>query len=170
MNYVLLVKTKIDNNIKHNSIEKIPYKGKISLESMYKLCECELIDIKDIPLQLVEFDNELGIIPAVTLIFDEEFLLKNQKPIANEIASVIFGYDRMHDQCLCGNVLLCYTNEEGDCMPFSESETNGIIKCLKRINEHIFEYEEQIKRRNQKINTLREKLLMPVNCYPYRSI
>lgn len=50
MNYVLLVKTKIDNNIKHNSIEKIPYKGKISLESMYKLCECELIDIKDIPL------------------------------------------------------------------------------------------------------------------------
>lgn len=137
MNYVLLVKTKIDNNIKHNSIEKIPYKGKISLESMYKLCESELIDIKDIPLQLVEFDNELGIIPAVTLIFNEEFLLKNQKPIANEIASVIFGYGRMHDQCLCGNVLLCYTNEEGDCMPFSESETNGIIKCLKRINEHI---------------------------------
>jgi len=104
---------------------------------MYKLCECELIDIKDIPIQLVEFNNELGIIPAVTLIFDEEFLLKNQKPIANEIASVIFGYGRMHDQCLCGNVLLCYTNEEGDCMPFSESETNGIIKCLKRINEHI---------------------------------
>lgn len=137
MNYVLLVKTKIDNNIKHNSIEKIPYKGKISLESMYKLCECELIDIKDIPLQLVEFDNELGIIPAVTLIFDEEFLLKNQKPIANEIASVIFGYGRMHDQCLCGNVLLCYTNEEDDCLPFGESEANGIIKCLKRINEHI---------------------------------
>ena len=58
MNYVVLVKTNIDNNIKHNSIEKIPYKGKISLESMYKL-------------------------------------------------------------------------------PFCESEANGIIKCLKRINEHI---------------------------------
>ena len=37
-------------------------------------------------------------------------------------------------------------------------------------NVEIFEYKEQIKRRNQKINTLREKLLMPVNCYPYRSI
>lgn len=37
-------------------------------------------------------------------------------------------------------------------------------------NVEIFEYEEQIKRRNQKINTLREKLLMPVNCYPYRLI
>lgn len=37
-------------------------------------------------------------------------------------------------------------------------------------NVEIFEYKEQIKRRNEKINTLREKLLMPVNCYPYRSI
>lgn len=37
-------------------------------------------------------------------------------------------------------------------------------------NVEIFEYKEQIKRRNQKINTLREKLLMPVNCYPYRAI
>lgn len=137
MNYVLLVKTKIDNNIKHNSIEKIPYKGKISLESMYKLCECELVDIKNIPLQLVEFDDELGIIPAVTLVFDEEFLLKTEKPVANELASVIYGYGRLHDQCLCGNVLLSYTNEKGECMPFSENEANGIIKCLKRINEHI---------------------------------
>lgn len=137
MNYVVLVKTKIDNNIKHNSIEKIPYQGKISLEDMYKLCKCELVDIKDIPLQLVEFDGELGIIPAVTLVFDEEFLLKTEKPVANELASVIYGYDRLHDQCLCGNVLLSYTNEEGECMPFSESEANGIIKCLKRINEHI---------------------------------
>lgn len=37
-------------------------------------------------------------------------------------------------------------------------------------NVEIFEYEEQIKRRNQKINTLREKLLMPVSYYPYKSI
>lgn len=37
-------------------------------------------------------------------------------------------------------------------------------------NVEIFEYKEQIKRRNQKINTLREKLLMPVSYYPYKSI
>ena len=37
-------------------------------------------------------------------------------------------------------------------------------------NVEIFEYKEQIKRRNQKINTLREKLLMPVSWYPYKSI
>lgn len=37
-------------------------------------------------------------------------------------------------------------------------------------NAEIFEYEEQIKRRRKRINALREKLLMPVSCYPYRSI
>lgn len=98
MNYVVLVKTNIDNNIKHNSIEKIPYKGKISLESMYKLCECDLVDIKDIPLQL-EFDGELEIIPAVTLVFDEEFLLKSENPVANELASVIVTVDYMTNAC-----------------------------------------------------------------------
>lgn len=36
-------------------------------------------------------------------------------------------------------------------------------------NVENFEYEEQVKRRNQKINTLREKLLMPVSYYPYKS-
>lgn len=61
---------------------------------MYKLCECEFVDIKDMPLQLVEFDGELGIIPAVTLVFDEEFLLKNENPVANELASAIYGYGR----------------------------------------------------------------------------
>ena len=37
-------------------------------------------------------------------------------------------------------------------------------------NVEIFEYEEQIKRRRKKINALREKLLMPVSYYPYKSI
>lgn len=37
-------------------------------------------------------------------------------------------------------------------------------------NVKIFEYKEQIKRRRKRINALREKLLMPVSCYPYKSI
>ena len=37
-------------------------------------------------------------------------------------------------------------------------------------NVEIFEYEEQIKRRRKRINALREKLLMPVSYYPYKSI
>lgn len=36
-------------------------------------------------------------------------------------------------------------------------------------NVEIFECEEQIKRRRKRINALREKLLMPVSCYPYKS-
>lgn len=73
MNYAIVVKTVVDANGKTNSVEKVPMEAfqTISLESMYKLCECELVDIKDMPLQLVEFDGELGIIPGVTLIFDK---------------------------------------------------------------------------------------------------
>jgi hypothetical protein len=112
MNYAVLIKTVVDANGKTNCVEKVPMMeafSTISLESMYKLCECELVEIKDMPLQLVEFDGELGIIPAVTLVFDEEFLLKHENPVANELASAIYGYGRMHEQCLCGNVLLCNT-------------------------------------------------------------
>jgi hypothetical protein len=29
------------------------------------------------------------------------------------------------------------TNEEGDCVPFCESEANAIVKCLTKINNHI---------------------------------
>lgn len=156
MNYAILLKTVVDANSKTNSVEKVPMMEvfpTISLESMYKLCECELVDIKDMPLQLVEFDGELGIIPAVTLVFDEEFLLKNEKPVANELASVIYGYGRLHDQCLCGNVLLCYTNEEGECMPFSEGEANAIVKCLTRINNHIGDMEFKVQKPMMKFMT-----------------
>lgn len=92
MNYAILLKTVVDANGKTNSVEKVPYEGAITLKSMYELCECEYVDIKEVPLQLVEFDGQLGIIPGVTLIFDEEFLLKNENPVANELASAIYGY------------------------------------------------------------------------------
>lgn len=50
MNYAILLKTVVDANGKTNSVEKVPMMEvfpTISLESMYKLCECELVDIKD---------------------------------------------------------------------------------------------------------------------------
>lgn len=98
MNYAILLKTVVDASGKTNSVEKVPYEGAITLKSMYELCECEYVDIKEVPLQLVEFDGQLGIIPGVTLIFDEEFLLRNENPVANELASAIYGYGRLHDQ------------------------------------------------------------------------
>lgn len=73
MNYAILLKTVVDANGKTNSVEKVPYEGAITLKSMYELCECEYVDIKEVPLQLVEFDGQLGIIPGVTLISMKNF-------------------------------------------------------------------------------------------------
>lgn len=48
MNYVLLVKTKIDNNIKHNSIEKIPYhiKGKFPWNLCTSFANASLLTLR----------------------------------------------------------------------------------------------------------------------------
>lgn len=137
MQYVVLVKTVVEENgDKKNVIEKVAHIGDIELKTMYKLCECEYIDIKDVPFRLSWFDGEMCIIPAVTMVFDDEFLLNHQKPVANELASLIYGYSQLHNQCLCGSVLLCVTNQDGDCVPFQENEANAVIKCLHKLNNH----------------------------------
>ena len=46
----------------------------------------------------------------VLLIFDDEFLLNNTEPKANEIASLLFGYSVMRNDCLCGNVIVAKAN------------------------------------------------------------
>lgn len=137
MQYVVLVKTVVDENgNKKNVIEKVAHVGDIELKTMYKLCECECIDIKDVPFRLSWFNGEMCIIPQVTMVFDDEFLLNHQKPVANELASLIYGYSQLHNQCLCGSVLLCVTNQDGDCVPFQENEANAVIKCLHELNNH----------------------------------
>lgn len=68
----------------------------------------------------------------VKLVFDEEFLLKNE-PQANKIASLLFGYGILHDEVLCGNVLIAKDvineEEEVELGGFSEGE----IKKLESI-------------------------------------
>lgn len=138
MQYVVLVKTVVDENgNKKNVIEKVAHVGDIELKTMYKLCECEYIDIKEVPFRLSWFDGEMCIIPAVTMVFDDEFLLNHSKPIANELASLVYGYGQIHYQCLCGSVMLCVTNQDGDCVPFQESEADAVIKCLHELNNHV---------------------------------
>lgn len=139
MNYLVLVKTVVDDNGKRNVIEKIPYKGEVSLKSAYELIGCETIDIKEVPFYARKFRHELTFIPKMTFIFDDEFLLKHSKPVANEIASLAFGYGRLHDQCLCGNVLFCETNEEGENIPFDEIQANALVKQLKTLGNHVSE-------------------------------
>ena len=133
MNYLVLVKTVVDDNGKRNVIERIPYDGEVSLKSAYELCECETIDIKEVPFHAIPFDREIVFMPDVTLIFDDEFLLKHSKPVVNELASMVFG------QALCGNVLLCETNEEGESFPFDEARTHALVKQLKTLGNHVNE-------------------------------
>ena len=139
MNYLVLVKTVVDDNGKRNVIEKIPYDGEVSLKSAYELCECETIDIKEVPFHAIPFSDEIVFLPKMTFIFDDEFLLKHSKPVANEIASLAFGYGRLHDECLCGNVLFCETNEEGENIPFDEIHANALVKQLKTLGNHVSE-------------------------------
>lgn len=133
MNYLVLVKTVVDDNGKRNVIEKIPYDGEVSLKSAYELIGCEIIDIKEVPFHAMMFRREIVFMPDITLIFDDEFLLKHSKPVVNELASMVFG------QALCGNVLLCETNEEGESFPFDEDYADMVVKCLKRIGNHVDE-------------------------------
>lgn len=137
MQYVVLVKTVVDENgEKSNVIEKVAHIGDIELKTMCKLCECEYIDVKNVPFRLSWFDDEMCIIPAVTMVFDDEFLLNHSKPIVNELASLVYGYGQIHDQCLCGSVMLCVTNQDEKCVPFQENEADAVIKCLRELNNH----------------------------------
>ena len=139
MNYLVLVKTVVDDNGKRNVIEKIPYDREVSLKSAYELCECETIDIKEVPFHAIPLSDVIVFLPKMTFIFDDEFLLKHSKPVANEIASLAFGYGRLHNQCLCGNVLFCETNEEGENIPFDEARANALVKQLKILGNHVRE-------------------------------
>lgn len=133
MNYLVLVKTVVDDNGKRNVIEKIPYDGEVSLKSAYELIGCETIDIKEVPFHAIPLSDVIVFLPKMTFIFDDEFLLNHSKPVANEIASMLFG------QSLCGNVLLCETNEEGESFPFDEARTYALVKQLKTLNNHVNE-------------------------------
>lgn len=130
MNYLVLVKTVVDDNGKRNVIEKIPYYGEVSLKSAYELIGCEIIDIKEVPFHAIPLSDVIVFMSDITLIFDDEFLLKHSKPVVNELASMVFG------QPLCGNVLLCETNEEGESFPFDEARTHALVKQLKTLGNH----------------------------------
>ena len=120
-------------------IEKSPYDGEVALKSAYELCECETIDIKEVPFHAIPLSDVIVFLPKMTFIFDDEFLLKHSKPLANEIASLAFGYGNLHDECLCGNVLFCETNEEGENFPFDEARANAFVKQLKILGNHVSE-------------------------------
>lgn len=134
MGYIISLRTMVNKWRRHNIINKIPCDTAVSLDMMYEHCKCDIVDIRTVPLFLNTEDPILGLTPKVALIFDDDFLLKNPKPVANEIASLVFGYGFLHNNCLCGDVLMCLMDSEGDCQPFSEHSINNIISTLNDIN------------------------------------
>lgn len=117
--YVLL---KNDGNVEVKELEE-----KLELETMYDWIGCDFIEIGQ---SIINDKMDC----SVKLVFDEEFLLKNE-PQVNKIASLLFGYGILHDEVLCGNVLIAkdVLNEEGE--PELSGFNDGEIKKLESIIE-----------------------------------
>ena len=117
--YVLL---KNDGNVEVKELEE-----KLELETMYDWIGCDFIEIWQ---SIINDKMDC----SVKLVFDEEFLLKNE-PQVNKIASLLFGYGILHDEVLCGNVLIAkdVLNEEGE--PELSGFNDGEIKKLESIIE-----------------------------------
>ena len=115
--YVLL---KNDGKVEIKELEQ-----KLELQTMYDWIGCELIEIGQ---SVINDKMDCN----VKLVFDEEFLLKNE-PQVNKIASLLFGYGILHDEVLCGNVLITkdVLNEEGE--PELGGFNEGEIKKLETI-------------------------------------
>lgn len=111
---------KNDGNVEIKELEQ-----KLELETMYEWIGCDFIEIGQ---SVINDKMDCN----VKLVFDEEFLLKNE-PQANKIASLLFGYGILHDEVLCGNVLIAKDvineEEEVELGGFSEGE----IKKLESI-------------------------------------
>lgn len=117
--YVVL---KNDGKVEIKELEQ-----KLELKTMYDWIGCDLIEIGQ---SIINDKMDC----SVKLVFDEEFLLKNE-PQVNKIASLLFGYGILHDEVLCGNVLIAkdVLNEEGE--PELSGFNDGEIKKLESIIE-----------------------------------
>lgn len=115
--YVIL---KNDGNVEVKEFEQ-----KLELETMYDWIGCDLIEIGQ---SVINDKMDCN----VKLVFDEEFLLKNE-PQVNKIASLLFGYGILHDEVLCGNVLIAkdVLNKEDE--PELGGFNEGEIKKLESI-------------------------------------
>lgn len=115
-NYVLL------NN--DGGIEVKEQERPLELETIYNWIGngCRCIDITTSVIS-----KKMGC--EVLLIFDDEFLLNNTEPKANEIASLLFGYSVMRDDCLCGNVIVAKANGS-ETVGFTDEELKKLQNIL----------------------------------------
>lgn len=126
MEAILIEVSEKDGVLKHN-ISTVPFKDKIKLDDMYKLIGCRLIGIEETR----EYYSKVGTIRPLSMVFDDEFLLHDEA-IPNIIASSLYGVWE-HGNVICGNVLLCDVDTEGNSIGFSEQEANDIAKTLDKL-------------------------------------
>ncbi len=126
MNIIILKQTENEVLIEKKEVEKL------DLDTMYSLIGCRYVDVKNIhPIALGS-----GLPSNMLLAFDDEFLVRNDNPKSNKIASFLFGY-LMHGQSLCGNVILCQDDKRGNMTGFSDEEADDIIANLNYIDEFV---------------------------------
>ena len=105
-------------------VEVMEQERPLKLETMYHWISggCRCIDYA-----ISIISQKMGC--QVLLIFDDEFLLNHTEPKANEIASLLFGYSAIRDECLCGNVIIA--KGEGDkTLGFSDEEYSKLKNIL----------------------------------------
>ena len=105
-------------------VEVIEQERPLKLETMYHWISggCRCIDYA-----ISIISQKMGC--QVLLIFDDEFLLNHTEPKANEIASLLFGYSAIRDECLCGNVIIA--KGEGDkTVGFTDAEYSRLKNIL----------------------------------------
>lgn len=105
-------------------VEVMEQERPLKLETMYHWISsgCRCIDIATSVIS-----KKMGC--EVLLIFDDEFLINHTEPKANEIASLLFGYSVIRDECLCGNVIIA--KGEGDkTVGFTDTEYSRLKNIL----------------------------------------
>lgn len=146
--YIVLLKSYLDKNgVLQEAVEQVPHDGNIGLKKLYELIGCDIVDIKETQPAGYNLLSTCVMFPAMTLVFDDEFLLKTDNPQANRLASILNGYPWRHRQCLCGNVVICDSTEDGKMVPFNKEVT---AKIVSRLDKMYVEAVDRIKFKVQK--------------------
>lgn len=100
----------------------------LKLQELYRLTDCDCIAVSRVHLNL---KRVLGF--GVSLVYDDEFLIRNRRRVINKLCSHLYGY-ALHEECLCGKVAVVKLNEVGDdFIPFTEAEAEKVKALLERI-------------------------------------
>lgn len=108
-----------------SSIETID-KKKMGLQDYYNAIDCHCINIHPLNMQAACIGRQM-------VVFDDEFLLNTDKPVANKLASALYGYHK-HGQCLCGNVVIGKDGGE-DINGFTKAEADELVGLYKMLLE-----------------------------------